>query len=149
MANREIVPGGIYPLLGDVESIAGQNTVTVTGIQTTPVAPDAPQTGQLLVMGADGEWHPEDPVVSGTDAVGTAPSKAPVQVAGIDDTGLVREIKTDQFGKVQTNSQSNNERIELLIREVRALKSAVIALDETQRDSDYSSALFADPETDI
>lgn len=135
--------------MGDATSTAGQNTVTVTGIQTTPVAPDAPQTGQLLVMNKDGSWHPEDPVVSGTDSVGTTPSKPPVQVAGIDDIGLVREIKTNQLGEIQTNSQSNNERIELLIREVRSMKAAVIALDETLKDADYSSTLFADAATDI
>lgn len=39
MANREIFPGGIYPLEGDVESTAGLPTVKVVGIQGTLVQP--------------------------------------------------------------------------------------------------------------
>jgi hypothetical protein len=46
--NREIFPGGIYPLQGDVTSQAGANDVVVTGIQNTPVDPTPPLDQQVL-----------------------------------------------------------------------------------------------------
>jgi hypothetical protein len=49
--NREIVqPGGagIYPLMGDVASRAGNTLVTVTGLQTIPVDPSFPLGGADL-----------------------------------------------------------------------------------------------------
>lgn len=49
--NREIVGGGgatIYPLVGDVTSTAGNNTVSVTGIQGIPVLPSFPNGGEVL-----------------------------------------------------------------------------------------------------
>lgn len=55
--NREIFPGGIYPLQGDVSSQAGSPTVTVTGIQNIPVSITPPLTGQVL-QGGSGAWAP-------------------------------------------------------------------------------------------
>lgn len=144
MANREIYPGGIYPLQGDIESTAGQNSVAVTGIQGTPVVNTPPQTGQLLVMGGDGQWHPEDPVVSGTDEVGTTPTKPPVQVAGIDGGGLVQELKTDPYGQLQVVSPTLLEALALLTSELRAMKTALIALDNTLVPRDFDATSYSD-----
>jgi uncharacterized protein (DUF1684 family) len=55
--NREIFPGGIYPLEGDVTSQVGANTVTVVGLQTVPVAITPPATGQVLQANS-GVWTP-------------------------------------------------------------------------------------------
>jgi hypothetical protein len=49
--NREITGGGgatIYPLVGDVTSVAGNTTVSVTGIQGIPVPPQFPTGGEVL-----------------------------------------------------------------------------------------------------
>ena len=49
--NREVaIPGGagIYPLQGDVQSIAGNQNVTVIGIQNTPVEAGVPPLGAKL-----------------------------------------------------------------------------------------------------
>jgi hypothetical protein len=35
--NREVYPGGLYPLTGDVQSIVGNSKVTVIGIQGIPI----------------------------------------------------------------------------------------------------------------
>ena len=143
MANREIT-STVYPLEGDVQSEAGQQNVTVTGIQNTPFAPDAPQTGQIPVMGGDGQWHPEDPVVSGTDEVGTTPTKAPVQVAGVDGSGLVQELKTDPYGQLQIGSPILLEALINLTNEIRALKTAIIALDNMLNPRDFDASSYAD-----
>lgn len=50
--NREIFPGGVYPLQGDVQSTAGSSTVTVTGIQNIPVSTVPPTDGQVLQFSA-------------------------------------------------------------------------------------------------
>ena len=58
-------------------------------------------------MGSDGSWHPEDPVVSGPDEPGTDSSKPPVQIGGIDDGNLVRELRLDSSGTlVSTNLET-------------------------------------------
>lgn len=71
--NREIFPGGVYPLQGDVTSQAGSDQVTVVGIQNVPVASTPPVPGQVLIAGTGGY------------APGTLPANQTVQVNG---TGL-------------------------------------------------------------
>jgi hypothetical protein len=57
--NREIFPGGIYPLAGDVTSTAGNATVTVTGIQGITVTPGFFQGGEVLeYSAATHSWTP-------------------------------------------------------------------------------------------
>lgn len=143
MANREIT-STIYPLTGDVVSEAGQQTVTVEGIQTIPVDPATPDAGQILVMNTDGTWHPEDPVVSGTDPVGSPPTENPVQVAGVDNNGLVQELKTDPNGQLQVGSPSLLEALVYLTQEIRALKSVIIALDNTLFPRDFDAPSYSD-----
>ena len=50
--NREIVlaggGAGIYPLIGDVTSSAGNNRVTVEGLQNIPIAPGTPSPANVL-----------------------------------------------------------------------------------------------------
>lgn len=70
--NREIFPGGTYPLQGDVTSQAGQSTVTVSGIQNRPVISTAPTDQQRLVyIASAGQWQP------------TTDSNQSVQVNGV------------------------------------------------------------------
>ena len=143
MSNAQTYPNSIFPIRGDVDSEIGNSTVTVTGIQNQPVDPVQPHPQQLLVYGSDGEWHPEDPVVSGTDAVGTAPTKPPVQVAGIDDGNLVREIRTDTGGAIELSAYDRNL-LEQIVLQLRALTAAVVSLDNTAVDGDYQPDNFTD-----
>src|SRR5277367_3863122 len=49
--NREITGGGgasVYPLVGDVQSTAGQGPVTVIGLQNIPVSVSFPTGGEVL-----------------------------------------------------------------------------------------------------
>lgn len=60
--NREVViPGGagIYPLQGDVQSTAGNQVVTVTGWQGTPIAVNTNESGAVYqFVQAANEWQP-------------------------------------------------------------------------------------------
>lgn len=58
MANRQNFPSSLFPLRGDISAEAGQTTVTVEGIQTQPVDPAVPDTGDTFIYEADGVWHP-------------------------------------------------------------------------------------------
>lgn len=58
-------------------------------------------TGQLLYNNG-GAIGAEDPIVSGPDAPGTAPTANPVQIGGFDGTD-VRRILTDASGNVEVN----------------------------------------------
>jgi len=46
--NRECFPGGVYPLVGDVESQAGHQNVTVVGIQSVKVLKTTLVDGDVL-----------------------------------------------------------------------------------------------------
>lgn len=48
MANREIYPSILSPLMGDVISTPGSNLVKVVGIQTTPVDQITFQGGEVI-----------------------------------------------------------------------------------------------------
>lgn len=67
--NREIVGGGgaaIYPLIGDVQSTAGSSTVTVTGLQTVPIAQVPLDGGEVLVYNdSSNNWVPTIPAAGG------------------------------------------------------------------------------------
>jgi hypothetical protein len=60
--NREIVMpsgAGIYPLIGDIASQAGDTLVTVTGIQSIPVTSMLPPPGaDLQYNGNTHNWTP-------------------------------------------------------------------------------------------
>jgi hypothetical protein len=60
--NREVVGGAgaaIYPLIGDVSSKAGNNRVSVTGLQGIPISSDIPQQGDYLVYNINNNnWEP-------------------------------------------------------------------------------------------
>ncbi len=60
--NREIVipsGAGIYPLIGDVTSTAGNNRVVVTGLDGIPLAGGFPASGaNLQYISSSNEWEP-------------------------------------------------------------------------------------------
>lgn len=59
MANREIYPGGIYPLTGDVQSQAGNTGVRVVGLQGIAIADDFVENGDALIYQSDTHnWVP-------------------------------------------------------------------------------------------
>jgi hypothetical protein len=139
MSNRQTFPQSLYPLEGDIASETGSPDVTVTGIQHTPFAPDTPLAGQIPVMNSDGSWHPEDPVVSGTDPVGSPSTENPVQVAGVDEGNLVRELRTDTNGSLRVLRLE--ELMEQVLLELRAIKTAIIESNNLS-DKDYAPENF-------
>lgn len=46
--NREIYPGGLYPLQGDVQSQAGNVNATVIGLQSVPIQSVSMFGGEVL-----------------------------------------------------------------------------------------------------
>jgi hypothetical protein len=59
MANRETYPAAQSPLSGDISGPAGATTVTVVGIQGTPVAATAPTDQDVLrFQAANDDWEP-------------------------------------------------------------------------------------------
>ena len=48
MANTQIFPQSVHPIVGDVKSTPGVPNITVTGIQTIPVIAGTPQDQQVL-----------------------------------------------------------------------------------------------------
>lgn len=145
MANRQLLPNSISPINGDVTSSVGNPDVTVTGIQGTPVLNQAPQEGQILIFDTNAPggsaYVPGDPIVSGTDAPGTSPTKNPVQVAGIDDGNLVRELRTDTYGSIR--SINVEDKLDQIIYLLRALVAATIS-DKAVDDSEYTADNFTD-----
>jgi hypothetical protein len=140
MANTQTFPQSIYPLVGDIASATGDPDVTVVGIQKTPVLAQAPLDGQILIYdGAINNYVPGDPIVSGTDPTGGPSSANPVQVAGIDEGNYVRELRTDTYGGLRLPVVE--DKLDILIREMRALKVAIVALDNTLNSADFDADL--------
>ena len=135
MPNQQIFPQSTYPVTGDAQSQVGSPLLTVTGIQQTPFSATKPTAGQVPVMNSDGSWHPEDPVVSGADAPGSPSTANPVQISGIDDGSLVKELRVDTYGGIR--SLRMEELLENILTELRLLKLAVVALDSTQLQRDF------------
>jgi len=103
--NREIVgtSGTIYPLTGDVTSTAGQPTVAVTGIQTIPVINQVPKVGQILIADQSTgtlQYIPGDPIVSGPNSTNTLSTSNPIQIAGVDNNGIVRGLTSNPSGEL-------------------------------------------------
>lgn len=142
MSNKQTFPQSVYPIDGDVTSQSGNPDVTVTGIQGTPVAALIPTDGEILIYNqALNEYIPGDPIVSGPDPVGGAPSSAnPVQVAGIDEGNYVRELRTDTYGSLRMLNVE--DKLDILIWELRAMKTAIIALDNTNNPADFEAASY-------
>ena len=142
MSNRESFPASQSPLTGDISGPAGAQSVTVTGIQTFPVSPVAPQPQQILVFGSDEVWHAEDPIVSGPDPVGTPSSNTegtnPVQVGGTTTGNIVQELNLDTAGGV--TSIPIQELLLKILVELRGIKKAVMNLDNTVLDADYTAS---------
>jgi hypothetical protein len=140
--NRETYPASQSPLTGDISGPAGATSVTVTGWQTYPVASTEPEPQQIMVFGSDGVWHPEDPIVSGPDPVGSPSSNTdgtnPVQIAGVTTGNIVQELKLDTAGGITSIPIQ-----ELLLKiwvELRGVKKAVMNLDSTVLDADYTAS---------
>jgi|HubBroStandDraft_1064217.scaffolds.fasta_scaffold37784_3 hypothetical protein len=139
--NIQTFPQAIYPINGDVESQSGDPDVTVVGIQGTPVLDQAPLNGQILIYDSPtNNYVPGDPIVSGPDPTGSTPSVNPVQVAGIDEGDLVRELRTDTYGSLR--SLRIEQLLYLILLELRALKAATINLDDTMLSTDYEADNF-------
>ena len=142
MSNRETFPSSQSPLTGDINGPAGAQSVTVTGWQTFPVSPTPPETQQIMVFGSDGVWHPEDPIVSGPDPVGTPSSNTegtnPVQVGGTTTGNIVQELNLDTAGGV--TSIPIQELLQKIWVELRGIKKAVMNLDNTVLDADYTAS---------
>lgn len=141
--NQQTFPQSTYPIAGDVESQTGDPAITVVGIQKTAVVPQAPQNGQILIydqtVGPGGSYVPGDPIVSGPDPVGTNPTVNPVQVAGIDEVDLVRELRTDTYGAIR--SLRIEQLLYAVLLELRALKFLTMQ-DMPVRDGDYDPDHF-------
>lgn len=133
--NKQTYPNSIFPLTGDVTSTTGESDVAVTGIQKNKVSPQPPQNGQLLIFdGPTAQYVPGDPIVSGPDKVGTDPTVNPVQVSGIDEGNLVRELRTDTYGSLR--AVRIEELLEQLIEINRAMLSAFVEANNLP-DTDY------------
>lgn len=145
MPNQQLYPQSSYPLTGDIQSEPGSPIVTTTGIQNTPFSPTKPTEGQVPVFDIDtNQWVPADPIVSGPDEVGTEPTVNPVQVSGIDEGNLVRELRTDTYGGLR--SIRMEELLLGILLELRAVKAAILNLDSTAKDMDYMADQFMDQE---
>jgi hypothetical protein len=142
MSNQQTFPQSVYPIDGDVASKPGDSNVTVTGIQKTPVAAQIPTDGEILIYNqAANEYIPGDPIVSGPDPTGGPPSSAnPVQVAGIDEGNFVRELRTDTYGSLRMLNVE--DKLDVLIGEIRAMKTAILALDNTTNPADFEGSSY-------
>lgn len=142
MANQQLFPQSSFPITGDAQSTTGSPDVAVVGIQGTPVLNQPPQNGQVLIYDAPiNAYVPGDPIVSGPDPVGTSPTVNPVQVAGIDDGNLVREVRLDTYGSVR--SLNIEEKLDTVIYLLRAILAATIA-DKQLDDSEFTEDNFMD-----
>jgi hypothetical protein len=57
--NREIFPAVLYPLIGDVQSQAGNQSVEVVGILSVPIVQSLNLSGQVLEYNlAQNSWIP-------------------------------------------------------------------------------------------
>lgn len=79
--------------------VGTNSTVTGTGIN-----------GQPLLANGDGTYTPGDPIVSGPDAPGTAATKNPVQVGGVDGNGNVQRAMV-------INSPTTGNEMGLVVRD--------------------------------
>jgi hypothetical protein len=128
--NQQLLPQTTYPIAGDVQSTPGNPLVKVTGMQATPISAQPPQDGQIYIYDANtNSLIPGDPIVSGPDATNTNPTRNPVQVSGIDDSNLVRELRTDSYGSLR--SQRIEELLEQILEMQKKTVLAIAALDDT------------------
>ena len=72
--NREIVlsggGAGIYPLIGDVVSTAGNTTVVVAGLQNVPISSNFPGAGNNLQYNPNtNQWTPTPVACVAVDGV--------------------------------------------------------------------------------
>jgi len=149
MSNQQIFPQSTYPGAGDIKTTPGSPLTTVQGIQTAPVINQYPHNGQVLIFdGPTNQYIPGDPIVSGANPPGTPGTQNPVQVGGIDDGNLVRELRTDTQGAVEL-SMTARTLFENILLELRAIKTAIVSLDNTAVDSDYQPDNFTDQKAGI
>ena len=76
-------------------------SVNAMSINGTPIYPQAPAPGQILIFDeATGDYVPGDPIVSGPDEPGVAPTRPPVQIGAFDGTNVQR-VASDIDGHLQ------------------------------------------------
>lgn len=69
MSNRETYPASQSPLAGDINAPAGATTVTVTGIQTQPVAATIPTDKDVLRFNTEADTPEWEPTADGNASV--------------------------------------------------------------------------------
>lgn len=95
MSNRETYPASQSPLQGDVSGAAGATTVTVTGIQGTPISPIPPDDQQVLVYQAlTNRWEPRSVFGLEIEGHGTSLDKQ-VYINGVPDGSLLWAIEIE------------------------------------------------------
>lgn len=82
-----------------IETALGEDLENVAVVSGGP-----PQEGQVPIFDSgSGTYVPGDPIVSGPDAVGTSPTRNPVQVGGLDPSGHVQELVVDSTFQLKTS----------------------------------------------
>jgi hypothetical protein len=72
---------------------------TLAGVPVSPTPPT--RDGELLIYNlSSNEYIPGDPIVSGPDAPGVAPTKPPVQIGIVDGSGNVQRVTGTTGGAV-------------------------------------------------
>lgn len=78
--------------------VANANAISLRGVA---LFNQAPQEGQLLIYDTTtSSYVPGDPIVSGPDAPGATPTRPPVQIGGVNGSGNVTRILTDNSGNL-------------------------------------------------
>ena len=69
MANREIYPGGLYPLAGDVQSTAGLQTAKVVGLQGIPLVGTPADQDVITYVESANQYQPRPAAGSANKSV--------------------------------------------------------------------------------
>lgn len=109
--NREIFPGGIYPLTGDVNSTSGQQKVIVVGLQNIPVSGAAPADRNFLQYSqGDKQWEPTSFTLSLTVQTGnytTSINDDIIEVNSSSATTIILTVPVSGASKVYTVKNIN------------------------------------------
>jgi len=100
VANNQSFPQSVYPIAGDVQSVVGNQTVTVTGLQGVPVDTTAPASGQVLEFNGT-IWTPTTPA---SGAAFTVSGKGWFAGPGMTD---LSSLFVGQFNAAITNFSAN------------------------------------------
>ena len=97
--NLDTIDAAVTAVQADIAAAA--TSVNAMAINGTPIYPQAPTPGQILIFDeATGDYVPGDPIVSGPDEPGVPPSRSPVQMGAFDGTN-VRRVASDVNGHLE------------------------------------------------